>query len=71
MASIRSVWKNGGTMGSQWGEEYPGSMRSMERGNKLYKIRGREIGSMRSMEVRSVGRFYILYEQSPFNGLSS
>ena len=33
-----------GTMGSQWGEEYPGSMRSMERGNELYKIRGRENG---------------------------
>ena len=30
-----------------------------------------EMGSMRSMEVRSVGRYYSLYEQSPFNGLSS
>ena len=35
-----SVWGMG-SMRSQWGEEYPGSMRSIDRGNELYKIRWR------------------------------
>ena len=43
MASIRSVWGKG-LHGIPVGREYPGSMRSIERGNELYKIRGRENG---------------------------
>ena len=72
MASIRSVWENG------WAPWDPSGERNTQAPCDQWKwemssIRseGGKMGSMRSMEVRSVGRFYILYIQSPFNGLSS